>query len=59
MFQIGDLVKTHKVAGCVGFIGVITNIDDGNYPITVHWIKADKSEYPTAHFKPNQIRKVS
>jgi uncharacterized protein YijF (DUF1287 family) len=63
MFQVGDIVKTHKIRGTARFVGVVVRIIDehqqSGYPYVVQWLNATAKESPIAYFKSEHLRKVS
>lgn len=61
MFKVGDLVKTYRIVGTSGYIGVITQINENQiFSHTVRWINVEKSsQLFDPVFKAEQLRKVS
>jgi hypothetical protein len=62
MFQVGDIVKTHKIRGTARFVGVIVRILDEKvsaYQYEIQWLNPTEREARVAYFKVEQLRKVS
>ena len=59
-FQIGDLVKSYKIKGTKGYVGVITKIDENSsFPYHVRWVNEEKNSQYDHQLKAEQLRKVS